>query len=286
MNDWILACPHCGQALTSSDHKRWQCSAGHSFDRARQGYLNLLAVQHKRSRQPGDSADMVKARSRVLDSGLYQPISDALEQKLGQATDVKQLADIGCGEGYYTARLAQALKATTRVYGVDISKDAVKAAAKRSQQICWLVASGAQLPLLPGQLDAITCLFTRLMPQQFANALKPEGEVFILSTGDQHLLQLRQALYPQVKASGFDPERTMTPQFELLQQQQIQYQVEVPQALLHDLIMMTPHYWRTSSEARDALVAQGGLTVDIDVRLHHFRRRCQTESSASYTGAN
>lgn len=200
MSPWILACPNCGQALHSDDQQQWSCSNRHSFDRARQGYLHLLPVQHKRSKQPGDGADMVQARQRLLDSGLYQPIAEHLTQQL-QGSAAQQLADIGCGEGYYTAAMAEQMP-HTQVYGIDISKDAVKAAARRRRDVAWLVASGAQLPLLAGQLDLITCLFTRLMPAQFAQALHADGEVITLSTGEQHLLELRQRLYQQVRASG------------------------------------------------------------------------------------
>ncbi len=273
MSNWILACPHCGQALHSDDQQHWSCASGHSFDRARQGYLHLLPVQHKRSKQPGDSSDMVQARRRLLDSGLYQPIAEQLAQQLQkpQSGDIHQLADIGCGEGYYTQAMAEQLP-QAQVYGIDISKDAVKAAARRHPNIAWLVASGAHLPLLPGQLDMITCLFTRLMPAQFAQALKADGEVIILSTGEQHLLELRQRLYEQVRASGFDPQSHMAEHFDLHSKQRIHYQTTVPQALIGDLIMMTPHYWRCSAEARDALCQAGDLDVSIDVWLHRFRR--------------
>ncbi|ASP40117.1 rRNA (guanine-N1)-methyltransferase [Bacterioplanes sanyensis] len=276
MNSWILTCPNCQQPLSTEDNKRWQCAHGHSFDRAKQGYLNLLAVQHKRSRQPGDSAEMVAARQRLLDSGLYRPIAEQLNAALQHRSDIQQLADIGCGEGYYTAGMAAHLS-SAQLYGIDISKDAVRAAAKRSQQVCWLVASGAKLPLETGQLDVITCLFTRLMPEQFAQALKQNGEVITLSTGEQHLLELRQRLYKDVCPSGFDPQRLMASYFDVLEHVPIRYTTCVPQARLQDLIMMTPHYWRTTDEARQAVIDGGDLEVQIDVNLHRFRRLAQSE---------
>src|SRR5690554_7344768 len=108
----IIACPVCGQSL-SNDNKRWLCPDGHSFDQARQGYLNLLMAQHKKSKAPGDTIKMVDARQRILESKLYQPISDLLNQWVSEialnSEQPLQLADIGCGEGYYTERLHQSL---------------------------------------------------------------------------------------------------------------------------------------------------------------------------------
>src|SRR5690554_6516317 len=197
----VIACPVCGQSLTN-DKKRWLCSAGHSFDQARQGYLNLLIAQHKKSKAPGDTLDMVDARQRVLDSQLYQPISDLLNQwvldiALSQGGAL-QIADIGCGEGYYTQRLQQMLsdyQVAHQLYGVDISKEALRRAAKRSKDIHWLVASGGQLPFSPQNLDIIISLFTNLMPQGFAKVLKEKAPVILISTGANHLIELRQLVY-------------------------------------------------------------------------------------------
>ena len=98
-----LACPIDGQRLEAHE-KQLVCGNGHSFDIARQGYVNLLPVQHKRSKQPGDSKEMVVARTEFLDSGVYQPIVNKLvEITLAQITGDKEvcLMDAGCGEGYY-----------------------------------------------------------------------------------------------------------------------------------------------------------------------------------------
>ncbi len=80
------------------------CPQRHQFDMAKEGYVNLLPVQHKRSRDPGDSAEMMQARRAFLDAGHYQPLRDAIVAQLREWLDEKATAvlDIGCGEGYYT----------------------------------------------------------------------------------------------------------------------------------------------------------------------------------------
>src|SRR5690554_7386318 len=98
-----LACPLDGDPLYRSDGT-WRCAAGHSFDIARQGYVNLLPVQQKRSRNPGDSKEMVAARTQFLNTGIYEPIAQKvteLVRPLLQQDRPLRLLDAGCGEGYY-----------------------------------------------------------------------------------------------------------------------------------------------------------------------------------------
>ncbi len=117
----MLICPLCRAPLHDHD-QGVACSAGHRFDRARQGYLNLLPVQHKKSRDPGDNQAMVEARRRFLDAGHYAPIRERLAALAVDRAPTRWL-DIGCGEGYYSARLAEALPAAEG-YALDISREA------------------------------------------------------------------------------------------------------------------------------------------------------------------
>ncbi|HBS77040.1 MAG TPA: SAM-dependent methyltransferase, partial [Pseudomonas sp.] len=103
----MLICPICHDELGAVENGV-ACPANHRFDRARQGYLNLLPVQHKNSRDPGDNQAMVEARRRFLDGGHYAPLAKRLAQLAAERSPRRWL-DIGCGEGYYTAQIAQAL---------------------------------------------------------------------------------------------------------------------------------------------------------------------------------
>lgn len=280
----LLICPVCQAPLSSDDNKHWYCANNHSFDRARQGYLNLLLAHKKRSKAPGDDAQMVAARQRLLDSGVYQPISDLLNNAVQQASanSPMQLCDVGCGEGYYTERLANHLTSNNinnRCYGVDISKEAVKSAARRSkqsglksEQAEWLVASGAALPFQPQSLDAITCLFTRLMPEGFRSVLKPPGTVFTINTGLTHLREMRDILYPEVKDSCFNPTKVMSQHgFICVNEQPLNYTIELTSSQqIHDLLLMTPHVWKANTEARQRLLEHEQLSLSIDVVLHQF----------------
>ncbi|WP_430462804.1 putative RNA methyltransferase [Thalassolituus sp. LLYu03] len=274
----VIACPVCGQLLTASG-TNWRCEAGHSYDKARQGYLNLLVAQHKKSKAPGDTMDMVDARQRLLDSHLYRPISDMLNQWVLEnalASNLPlQIADVGCGEGYYTQRLQEVLadhQLEHSLYGVDISKDAVKRAARRSHDIDWLVASGGKLPFAPHSLDLITCLFTNLMPEGFARVLKPAGQVVLLNTGGSHLLELRELIYDEVKINPLDPRPTMAAHgFVCNGEQNLKYKAKLTSnQQIMDLLMMTPHRWKVRNEVLTRLQQLCELTVTIDIALHQF----------------
>lgn len=274
----VIACPVCGQSLVTQD-KRWQCSQGHSFDQARQGYLNLLVAQHKKSKAPGDTLEMVDARQRVLDSHLYQPISDLLNQRVSDIALSKNsplhIADIGCGEGYYTQRLQQALvenQIPHQLYGVDISKEALRRAAKRSKDIYWLVASGGQPPFLPQHLDLIVCLFTNLMPQGFTKSLKPNAPVILLNTGVDHLIELRQLVYENVKSQAFNPTDSMLENGYCLEaEQRLKFNAKLTSSeQIIDLLQMTPHWWRVQPSALAKLEQLDELEITVDISLHQF----------------
>ena len=284
----VLACPVCQQPLHQQG-KRFACEANHSFDMARQGYLNLLLANHKRSRAPGDNADMIHARQRFLDQGYYQAISEQLNALVCQwFTPDAQLADVGCGDGYYTARLIEAINVHTQsgnpdstgcIYGVDISKEALKVAARRYKPqttgiaVHWLVASGGRLPLLPHALDGIISLFTPVMPEGWYQALKPGGKLILATTGQAHLLELRQKIYPDVTNRVFDPtEKLLQQGFRPVQNDPIKLTTAatINAQDLPDLLTMTPHGWRSSTAARESVLAlpQLTLTLDVDFRVY------------------
>ncbi len=272
----LLRCPLCRSPFAESDGPL-VCPAGHSFDRARQGYYNLLPVQRKRSRAPGDSPEMVQARRAFLERGWYRPISDALNQDLAThlTTNTPQLLDSGCGEGYYTARLEQALSdkhCHPTLFGLDISKPAVRAACQRSRSIHWLVASAADIPLQSAGLDAIVCLFSHLVSSEYHRLLKADGQLWVATTGPDHLIELRERIYPQVRRQSFDPLTQLQGSFERTGRQQLRFPLTLESSeAIRQLLAMTPHQWRASAEARQAIATLERLDLTADIELHRFR---------------
>ncbi|MEH6648576.1 MAG: methyltransferase domain-containing protein [Motiliproteus sp.] len=274
-----LCCPLCQHSLSLQTPcgKSLSCDNGHSFDRARQGYYHLLPVQQKRSRDPGDDAAMVNGRQQFLDKGHYQPLSDSINALLLKHLEQPslQILDCGCGEGYYSARLEQSLSDNawaSELIGVDISKHAVKAACRRSRTINWLVASSRQLPVAPHSQDALLSLFAPVSKTMFTQTLKPSGLLLLATTGSEHLLQLRQQIYSQVRQESHDPLAELAPEFELIEQQSVQYRFMLNDSeSIMQLLGMTPHQWRADGDARQRLQQLQQLELDLDVKLHLLR---------------
>ncbi len=274
-----LNCPLDGTPLRRSDAS-WRCSVGHCFDAAAQGYTNLLPVQNKRSRDPGDSKEMVAARRRFLESGAYQPIAAAVSQAALADLPPGSLAclDAGCGEGYYLRQLADAAERsseqqTLALLGLDISKWAVISAAKRDKRSNWIVGSNANLPVPTAALDRVLCMFGFPVYAEFARVLKTGGLLLQVDAGPDHLRELRETIYPTLKAErttptaipdGFTPDTT----------ESIRYSLDlVGQAQIADLLAMTPHLYRATAEGRAKAAALTALTVTVDVRLNCLRRK-------------
>jgi 23S rRNA (guanine745-N1)-methyltransferase len=271
-----LACPLDGTPLHNTG-SAWRCASGHSFDIASLGYTNLLPVQHKRSRDPGDSKEMVAARRRFLTAGFYQPIAAAVSRTvladLPSDASISCL-DAGCGEGYYLRELAAAVPdaQTLEVLGLDISKWAVLAAAKQDKRPTWVVGSNAHLPVLSGTLDRVLCMFGFPVYAEFARVLRPGGQLVQVDAGPDHLRELREIIYPSLK-----PERTAetpTPQgFCRLPTEALRFSIELTSAgQIADLLAMTPHLHRATAEGRARAAALTALSLSVDVRLTRFER--------------
>ena len=209
-----LACPIDGLPIEAHGKQR-RCMAGHSFDMAREGYCNLLVVQHKASRDPGDSKDMVAARRRFLETGHFAPIADRMFNTVRECVSaatggVFNIVDAGCGEGYYLDRLSQLAVAnpepgTLGLAGIDVSKWAVKAATRRKAPVMWLVANNRTPPFLAGSVDLVLCLFGFPVWEGFRKIQKPGGHVLLVDPAADHLLELREIIYPTVRRSPPPP---------------------------------------------------------------------------------
>ncbi|WP_062266482.1 putative RNA methyltransferase [Endozoicomonas arenosclerae] len=275
-----LRCPVCHEPLAQSLHTSGTglgCSQNHQFDRARQGYFNLLPGHKKRSKNPGDDKTMVQARTRFLDKGYYQPVANALVStltRLSEASDEPlSILDAGCGEGFYTEQLQQSFPEAA-VAGIDISKPAIMACCKRTQAIQWLVASVNDIPVKDQGLNVIVSVFSRCDWKEFARLLKPGEQVLVLAPGEQHLLALRQEIYETVRPYPVDKLLEQLPEdFSLSETLPVQGEMllNTTEDIL-DLLAMTPHYWHVKPSQKEKLASLSTLKCSFDMKLYVIQR--------------
>ncbi|MDA3558886.1 methyltransferase domain-containing protein [Acinetobacter sp. AOR15_HL] len=269
MTKQILMCPVCRQSLNLNE-KTWRCGQGHSYDVAKQGYVNLHVVQHKHSKNPGDTPESVDARRAFLQGGYYQPLQHAVVDLLKQL-DVKTVLDIGCGEGYYTSAMQQVVE---QCVGVDIAKNAVQRAAKLNTEVTWVVGTGATLPVLDQSMDACTSLFSPIPQAEIARVLKDDGYLIVVTPASEHLYAMREALFEQV--NPHTPEKfveQLQDLFELKQEQIIDAPFVLDQQSLKNLIAMTPYAYKASPERRLQLEQQSQLEVTASFQIYVFQKR-------------
>jgi 23S rRNA (guanine745-N1)-methyltransferase len=291
-----LTCPVCAEPLaidpaSLAKYKSVVCARGHLFDFAKQGYLNLLLSQHKKSKQPGDTLEMVQARTQFLNQGFYDSISNFLIQqcltkdfqtysKICQETESIHYCDLACGEGFYTQQVhdyinqnifPNALSTKLASTGIDISTPAIKAASKRTKQIQWLISSLARIPLASNSQDFVTGLFFHFDLEEIKRILKPGAKFIMVSTGPNHLIELRALIYDIVKTEKVKDFRHLgggLNHFKCLKLKE-KTTLTSSQSIL-TLLAMTPHYWRCTQEKKQGLESLSELSLTLDIQFDIF----------------
>ena len=263
-----FVCPICGEKLNRAD-RQYVCPQNHSFDVARQGYVNLLTVQQKHSLAPGDTREQVLSRREFLEAGYYAPIARTLTETAGELGITGEILDIGCGEGYYSAQLADALGAG--LTGLDISKEAVRCAAAKYKGKQWICATAAHIPVEDGSADLITSLFALTLPEEFRRVLKEGGYYFQVLAAQDHLLGLKGIIYDRLNFKEKDTVPEL-PGFSLMKSIPIRFSFTVEGKQVRNLFSMTPHVFRIGKAGAERLQQTEVLTDTASCVLNVYRR--------------
>ncbi len=271
----MYQCPLCLQPLTLDD-RSYRCDTNHQFDVAKEGYVNLMPAHHKRSKDPGDNKQMMQARRRFLEGHHYQPMREQVAQLLraSLATESRAVLDIGCGEGYYTAQIHQTLSEKhpqLRTFGLDISKTAIRSAAKRYPQCEFSVASSHRLPFADQSLDAIVRIYAPCKAPELSRCLNTHGVVITVTPAARHLYQLREQIYSSVRLHDETPEKLDG--FELETEQHLHYPMELNNGAAFDLLQMTPFAWKASDALREQLQTAIDFHCEADFMLRVYRKK-------------
>ena len=269
-----LSCPLDLTTLTE-ENNTFKCQNGHCFDKAKQGYINLLPVQFKNSLNPGDNKEMVLARSTFLNEGHYEPIAQQVMQIIqNRLTKKTTLIDAGCGEGYYTNFIFNQLtkqhpQFSFSVLGFDISKEAVKQASKRSKNICWAVATNQKIPTKENCADILISLFGFPVLSEFTRVLKNNGLLIIATAGPNHLIEIRKRIYQEIHTKKEN--NIIHPHLQLTEILSLEKEIFVSSdESVTNLLKMTPHFYRIPVEKRTEIIQNLPHQLTLNVVFHCF----------------
>lgn len=260
----MLLCPVCGAELRF-DARAARCPQGHSFDLAREGYVNLLRTT-KSGEHIGDDKQSARARRDFLNKGYYAPLRDALVALFAHKSG--PLLDICCGEGYYTAALAA--NPALDVYGFDISKEMIRLAAKRGGAR-YFVANLAAIPVPDASFAWAVHLFAPFNGPEFARVLRPGGTLYTVIPGARHLWGLKERLYERPYPN--DEKLPDGGPLFLQSTQKVCAAVTLRSAEdIEAVFRMTPYYYRTSSHDKAKLADLQTLDTELEFLIAAYGR--------------
>ena len=265
-------CPKCSLSLAAFEDGCAKCSRGHTFDRSKEGYYNLLlsnAPHH------GDNREMVLARRNFLDTGAYFPLAKRVgELAIKYFLKNDDVLDVGCGEGYYTDILERATREAERglkIFGFDISKDAVRLAAKRNPELSLAVASAYKMPFADASFGGVLNLFSPLALSEIVRVLKPSGHFIMVIPGEEHLFGLKSAIYPTPYKN--EVQDTALEGLTLVSSEKISYELSlVGKEQISSLFMMTPYAYRTRREDCERVLALDKLTTEVEFIVFVYKK--------------
>ncbi len=263
-----LICPFCGNSLSIVENdKSIKCENNHTFDIAKEGYVNLLPVNKKNSLNPGDNPEMITARRSFLQEGHYQNLTIKISNFI-EKISYKTALDVCCGEGYYTSRV---FDKDASVLAFDISKSAVKVAAKKYAEQFFFVGSVFNLPMQPKSQDLLLSIFTPISTEEFQRVLSEKGHIIIASAHEDHMKEVAELIYGTFKPHTYHPKDKLTPTFQLLKEERLTYTISLNNnTSILNMLKMTPYYWSVD-EAQKLLFEQlESLEVTCDFRISVF----------------
>lgn len=261
----LFVCPKCKEKLNITESHSAVCKNGHSYDRSKKGYYNLFLTN--KGGTHGDNKMMVEARRAFLDGDFYKPLAIAVSDLVkSYAPRCANILDIGCGEGYYTDYIEKAMTARdgeSRVYGFDISKDAVARALRRNPRMNISVAGAYDMPIADMSTDVAVNLFAPLATSEIHRALKPDGYFIMAIPGVEHLFGLKEILYENPYKNKVD-EPTIDG-FELVSASPVSYKLTLESNDdIVNLFRMTPYAYRTPPDACRRIEELTKLETSVD----------------------
>ncbi len=268
----MFICPICKEKLNKTE-KTYCCVKNHSFDIAKQGYVNLLPVNKKHSDNPGDSKEMVLSRRGFLESGFYDCFTDKLCEiinSLFMDKEIITVADCGCGEGYYDGKLEN-LNCDFELFGFDISKEAVRCASAKYKRYNYAVGSCFDMPLITDSFDLALNIFAPMVESEISRILKKDGYMIYAVPGRSHLMGLKNLIYENAYEN--EEKETRYDGFDYVNRISVIDEITVNGEMGIKLFKMTPYYFKTELGAEDKIQKNNGFTTEIHFDFLIYRKK-------------
>lgn len=293
---WL--CPLCKSPISLSDIPV-RCENNHSFDKAKSGYVNLLPVQFKKSKMPGDDKAMVKARRAFHQQNAYKPLKDRMVELVSEYfqansagssagipspvrlnpvrssthshSSTLRIYDAGCGEGSYLNAVVNGLN-SLGVFSVgagsDISKIAVELAAKAFKEQEFVVASSFDLPIASATQNAVIQVFAPGSNDEYHRVLVSEGGLLVtVDPAEDHLFEIKEQVYSEPQKHQTD--NIEREGFSRVKNEKLGFSIQLAdkeQAL--SLIKMTPFYWKLPPDSIEKVVnSLSKVTAHFHIQL-------------------
>lgn len=260
-----MICPKCFKKLTKIN-KSFICNNNHTYDISKEGYINLLLSKTN----AGDNRELIEGRINFLNKNFYKPLADEIISILINRfkTNPFKLCDCGCGIGYYS-KLFQKNLSNIELVGTDISKDAIKYAAKNDKTSTYIVSSNQKIPFENNYFDCLIHIFSPTFEKEAYRLLQKEGFLIIVSPGKEHLYELKQQLYSDPYYNKIEDNKCNL--FSNILTKNLKYKINVTCDDFHNLIKMTPYYYKTKKEDINKIIFEDSLSITIDFIIHVFK---------------
>lgn len=281
MSKWatIFKCPVCKADMTIFELKSLVCSNRHTFDLARQGYINLTAYPTTTKYDK----DLFESRRVIAESGFFAPLSKMIGELIqcrrhsGEGTI--KILDAGCGEGSHLSSIREEINShsTNEVVavGVDISKEGVLVASKSYPGIVWCVADLANSPFKDNSFDVVLNILSPSNYAEFHRLLRDGGMVIKVVPQRNYLKELRDFFFADSDKQVYSNQGTVErfyANFKSVDRVPLRYSVTIDQSLLVPLIQMTPLSWSVPKERIQAFLKTNvtEITVELDILVATF----------------
>lgn len=265
----ILQCPYCHQSLKVEEEKSLKCEKNHTFDVAKQGYINLVTNGIKTAYDK----TLFASRYEIISSiGLYDELQKELVASITK--EIKKegitIIDLGCGEGSHLNQLKERLadKNITGI-GIDISKDAILAASKHYDSFTWLVGDLANLPIQNNSVDIILDILSPSNYKEFLRILAKEGLVLKVVPASDYLKEIREVIYDDPKKHRYIQEENIMQlfyqHFNNVKETRITYTKQLSPSEMEHLIKMTPLTWNAKEEKLTKILTTNPFVITIDL---------------------